>query len=51
MLLMSAYTVSDVTASALPFIAKPFSPDALADRVRQVLAQPSPFTGPAARSE
>ena len=39
-LLMSAYKVSDVTASGLPFIVKPFSPDALADRVRQVLAQP-----------
>ncbi len=50
-LLMSAYKVSDVTASGLPFIAKPFSPDALADRVRQVLAQPSPFAGPAAGSE
>jgi DNA-binding NtrC family response regulator len=49
-LLISAYKVSDVTASGLPFIAKPFSPDALADRVRRVLAQPSPFAGPAAGS-
>ena len=35
-LLMSGSSVSD--ASGYPFIAKPFTPDALAARVRQVLA-------------
>jgi len=37
-LLMSGSTVSDAAASGYPFIAKPFTPDALAARVRQVLA-------------
>ncbi len=42
-LLMSAYKVAEITASAQPFIAKPFTPDALAERVRQLLAPPSSF--------
>ncbi|MGH7398794.1 MAG: response regulator, partial [Candidatus Rokuibacteriota bacterium] len=43
-LLMSAYKISEITASGHPFIAKPFTPDVLADKVRQVLqTQPSPF--------
>ncbi len=42
-LLMSAYTPGEVDASRHPFIAKPFTIDALAEKVRQVLAQPSPF--------
>jgi DNA-binding NtrC family response regulator len=42
-LLMSAYTLSEVAASAYDFIAKPFTADALTERVRQVLRQPSPF--------
>lgn len=43
-LLMSAYKISEITDSGHPFIAKPFTPEVLADKVRQVLqAQPSPF--------
>ena len=43
-LLMSAYSVADITASGYPFIAKPFTPDVLVAKVRQLLAaQPSPF--------
>lgn len=43
-LLMSAYKVADAAASGYPFIAKPFAPDVLAEKVRHVLRdQPSPF--------
>jgi hypothetical protein len=42
-LLMSGNQVSEVTASGHPFIPKPFTPDALTETVRQVLAKPSPF--------
>ena len=44
-LLMSAYKVAAITQSTYPFIPKPFTPDGLAEKVRQVLGvQPSPFT-------
>jgi two-component system, cell cycle sensor histidine kinase and response regulator CckA len=43
-LLMSAYKVAEITASNRPFIPKPFTPDALGDRVRQLLAPPSSFS-------
>ena len=36
-LLMSGSTVSDATASGYPFIAKPFTPDELARKVREVI--------------
>ena len=43
-LLISAYEVADVATSGYPFLAKPFTPDVLDEKVRQVLrAQPSPF--------
>jgi DNA-binding NtrC family response regulator len=46
-LLMSAYKVAEVTASGFPFIGKPFAPDALVEKVRQILSAPSPFARPA----
>jgi len=44
-LLMSAYKIAEITESGLPFIAKPFTPEALTDKVGQILRpQSSPFT-------
>ncbi len=45
-LLMSAFKVAEITASGLPFIAKPFTPEALVGRVRLILAPPTPFSRP-----
>jgi CheY-like chemotaxis protein len=43
-LLMSAYKVAEIDASGHPFLAKPFTPATLADKVRQVLRdERSPF--------
>ncbi|HSE03004.1 MAG TPA: response regulator [Methylomirabilota bacterium] len=43
-LLMSAYKVAEIAASGHPFIAKPFTPAELAEKVRRVLRnEPSPF--------
>jgi len=42
-LLMSGYQTSDVSGSERPFLAKPFTIDDLARRVRETLARPSPF--------
>jgi two-component system cell cycle sensor histidine kinase/response regulator CckA len=43
-LLMSGYSVSGVAGR--PLIAKPFTGDQLAERVCEVLTQPSPFSRP-----
>src|SRR5437667_7447175 len=43
-LLMSGYSVSGVAGR--PLIGKPFTGDQLAERVREVLTQPSPFARP-----
>ncbi|HEY7203935.1 MAG TPA: response regulator [Methylomirabilota bacterium] len=43
-LLMSAYKIAEITESQLPFIAKPFTPEALTDKVDQLLRpSSSPF--------
>ena len=45
-LLMSAYMLSEVTATGRPFLAKPFSLNGLATKVRAVLDGHSPFERP-----
>jgi two-component system cell cycle sensor histidine kinase/response regulator CckA len=45
-LLMSGYQTSDVSGSGRPFLAKPFSIDGLARRVRETLDRPSSFARP-----
>jgi len=45
-LLMSAYPMSEVALSGRAFLGKPFSVQGLNDRVRQMLAQASPFARP-----
>lgn len=45
-LLMSGYQTSDVAGSGRPFLAKPFSIDGLAHRVRETLTRPSSFARP-----
>lgn len=45
-LLMSAYVLSEATASGYACLAKPFTADTLADRVQHALDQPSPFARP-----
>jgi len=42
-LLMSGYQTSDIIGSGRPFLAKPFSIDGLAHRVRETLDRPSSF--------
>ena len=45
-LLMSAYPMSEVSASGWAFLSKPFSVQGLNDRIRQMLVQSSPFARP-----
>jgi len=45
-LLMSGYQTSDIASSGRPFMAKPFSIDGLARRVRETLDRPSSFARP-----
>ena len=45
-LLMSGYQTSAITPSGRPFMAKPFSIDELARRVRETLDRPSSFARP-----
>ena len=55
-LLMSGYQTADIAPSGRAFLAKPFSIDGLARRVRETLARPSAFArrgaspGPSAHS-
>lgn len=50
-LLMSGYQTADIAPSGRAFLAKPFSIDGLAKRVRETLARPSAFTRRAASPE
>jgi two-component system cell cycle sensor histidine kinase/response regulator CckA len=45
-LLMSGYQTSDIAPSGRPFLAKPFSNESLAAKIRDVLARPSAFARP-----
>jgi hypothetical protein len=45
-LLMSGYQTSDIAPSGRPFLPKPFRIETLRERVRDVLARPSPFARP-----
>jgi DNA-binding response OmpR family regulator len=45
-LFMSAYMLTEVTAAGRPFLAKPFSPNGIATKVRAVLDGHSPFEPP-----
>jgi hypothetical protein len=47
-LLMSGYQTADIAPSGRAFLAKPFSIDGLAKRVRETLARPSAFARRAA---
>ncbi len=49
-LLMSGYQTSDIAPSGRPFLAKPFSIDGLARRVREALDRPSSFARPTTAS-
>jgi|GraSoiStandDraft_54_1057290.scaffolds.fasta_scaffold456322_2 DNA-binding NtrC family response regulator len=50
-LLMSGYQTADIAPSGRAFLAKPFSIDGLAKRVRETLARPSAFARRAASPE
>jgi len=50
-LLMSGYQTADIAPSGRAFLAKPFSIDGLARRVRETLARPSAFARRAASPE
>jgi len=50
-LLMSGYQTADIAPSGRAFLAKPFSIDGLAKRVRETLARPSAFVRRAASPE
>jgi hypothetical protein len=48
---MSGYQTADIAPSGRAFLAKPFSIDGLAKRVRETLARPSAFARRAASPE
>lgn len=45
-LLMSGYQTEDIAPSGHPFLAKPFTVESLAAKIREVLARPSAFARP-----